>query len=148
MVTHGAWVLPVVIEEPCFGDQDAGLQILTARFEQEHLRILVFSQASRHDRAGGAGTNDDVVIAGPQGGAPSRLVGGDGHELVSGIADSRGGEAQVCGTLDESRAVDFPGEQLAFQQRKLHAIRSGRGIIHGRSPSRLLKKSIHESAGV
>jgi hypothetical protein len=45
-----------------FGDQDAGLQILAARFEQEHLRILVFSQASRHDRAGRAGTNDDVVM--------------------------------------------------------------------------------------
>jgi hypothetical protein len=63
------------------------------------------------------------------------LVGGDGHELVSGIANSRGGEAKVYGTLDESRAVDFPGEQLAFQQRKLHAVRSGRGIKHGRSPS-------------
>ena len=58
----------------------------------------------------------------------------DGHELVSGITDSRGREAQVCGTLDESSAVDFPGEHLAFQQRKLHAVRSGRGIKHGRSP--------------
>jgi hypothetical protein len=62
------------------------------------------------------------------------LVGGDGHELVSSIADSRGGEAEVCGTLDESGAVDFSSEQLAFQQRKLHAVRSGCGIKHGRSP--------------
>src|ERR1700724_761518 len=32
-----------LIEEPSFGDQDAGLQIPAARFEQQHLRILVFS---------------------------------------------------------------------------------------------------------
>src|SRR6202521_1298759 len=56
---------PALIEEPSFGDQDPGLQILAARFEQEHLRIRVFSQASRHHRAGGARTNDDVVIVGP-----------------------------------------------------------------------------------
>jgi predicted amidohydrolase len=62
------------------------------------------------------------------------LVGGDGHELVSGIPDGWGGKAQVCGTLEESRAVDFPSEQLAFQQRKLHAVRNGHGIKHGRSP--------------
>ena len=42
------------------------------------------------------------------------MVGGDGHELVSGIPDGWGGKAQVCGTLEESRAVDFPSEQLAF----------------------------------
>src|SRR6202040_1067836 len=93
-----------LIEEPGLCDQDAGLQIFAARFEQEHVRILVFSQAARHNRAGGAGTYDDVVIVGPQGGARSRLVGCDGHELVSGIGDSWGGEAQVCGTPDESRA--------------------------------------------
>src|SRR3984893_18008947 len=54
-----------LIEEPSFGDQDAGFQILAARFEQEHLRIRVFSQASCHHRTGGAGTNDDIVIVGP-----------------------------------------------------------------------------------
>ena len=62
------------------------------------------------------------------------MVGGDCHELVSGIVNSRSGEAQVCGTLDESPAVDFPGEQLAFQQRKLHSVRSRHGIEHGRPP--------------
>src|SRR6202035_2288443 len=48
--------LPPLIEEPSLGDQDAGLQIVAARFEQEHSSILLFSQAPRHNRAGGAGT--------------------------------------------------------------------------------------------
>jgi hypothetical protein len=34
-----------------------------------------------------------------------------------------------------SPAVDFSGEQLAFQQRTLHAVRSGQGIKHARSPN-------------
>src|SRR6202140_3454616 len=48
-------VFTALIEEPSFRDQDAGLQILATGFEQEHSSIRVFSQASRHNRAGGAG---------------------------------------------------------------------------------------------
>ena len=61
-----------LVEKPGLGDQDAGLQILAARFEQEHLRVPVLGQASRHDRAGRARTDDDVIVVGLQGGAASR----------------------------------------------------------------------------
>ena len=43
-----------LVEEPGLGDQDAGLQVLAACFEQKYLRIPVFGQASRYDRACGA----------------------------------------------------------------------------------------------
>jgi hypothetical protein len=62
------------------------------------------------------------------------LVGGYGFELLGSVTNGGGGEAQVCGPTDECRVIDLAGEQLRFQQRELHGLRSRRGIKHGSSP--------------
>jgi len=58
-------------------------------FEQEHVRILVFGKASRHNRAGGAEPMDDLVIVRPQVGRRAAWL-PRWHEFVNGIAEASG----------------------------------------------------------
>src|SRR6202163_2598737 len=44
-------VFTALIEKPSFGDQDAGLQILTACFEQQYLRVPILRETPRDYRA-------------------------------------------------------------------------------------------------
>src|SRR5262249_31544300 len=109
-----------LIKEPSLGYQNTGLQIVATRFEQEDMRITLFGQPPRRDRASGPGTNDNVVVAGAQRGAAGSLVGSDGQELVRGPGYSRGGQAEIRCTSHEGCPVEPPRKKLAFQEGQFH----------------------------
>jgi len=99
-----------LVEEPGFGDQDARLEILAARLQQQHLCIAVLGEAPRHDRAGGTGTDDDIIVAGLESRTERGLIGLDRDEFVGSPGNGCGRQTEARGARHEGRAVDFPSK--------------------------------------
>jgi hypothetical protein len=102
--------LAALIEEPSLGDQDARPQILAACLQQQDKRIAIFGEAPRHDRAGGTGTDDDIIVAGLESRTERGLIGLDRDEFVGSLGNGCGRQTEARGARHEGRTVDFVGK--------------------------------------
>ncbi len=107
--SEGPVMFAALVEEPGFRDQNAGLQVCAARFEQQDLRARILGQAPSHDRTGGSRSNDDIVVARTQSGSTGGLVCRDRPILFGGVADDFCGKTQVGSPIDEGPVIDLMG---------------------------------------
>lgn len=113
-----------LIKKSAFGDENAGVQVLSACLQQKNLRIGSLRETSSDDGARRPGADDNVVVRCAKCSTTIVLVRGYRKELACRFVHLLSGQAQVRGLLNEARTGDDAVEQSSLQQSELNAFRS------------------------